>query len=664
MKFQAEHQGPHRKETRWRLVLLAIGIFFLFSLLIVKFHRLQIIQGEKWTRIAQRQHFFFIDEPFVRGRFFSNVDVKLGHNEDPQPFVRDIQMFHLFADPLSIPKEYKDTVAETLWKKIAKDGDYLAFRNEFFKASRSRKLMMWLEQSQQGEILAWWRPFAKERRIPANALYFTKDYRRSYPFGKLLGPLLHTIQERKDEITKQALPTGGLEYHFQKELKGNLGKRRLMRSPRHSMEIGEVIESPLDGADVYLTINHCLQAILEEEIAIGVERAQARRGWAILMDPSSGDILAFAQYPFFYPGDYQEYFNDSLKSEDAVVHALTDAFEPGSTMKPITLAIALQANKVLLERGEKPLFDPEEKIDTKNGNFPGRPPLKDTRLHYYLNMDLALQKSSNIYVARLVERIIQRLGADWYRSQLVDTFGFGDKTGIELPAESPGVVPLPGRKHPNGKLEWSVPTPFSLAMGYNLQVNSLQVLKAYAILANGGYRVNPTLVKRIERTESDGSVSLLLDNSQRRRLENAPRVLDEKIRNDLLNTMKYVTKPGGSGYRANLFKYTEVGKTGTSRKIVDGQYSTKKYFSSFVGFAPLSKPTYVLFVGIDEPLAQYIPGIGTNLYGSVCAAPVFKAIFHRVFEYLGIRQDDPDNKDWREEVTRLGDLYQNWNNPR
>src|SRR4029078_11565455 len=136
--------------------------------------------------------------------------------------------------------------------------------------------------------------------------------------------------------------------------------------------------------------------------------------------------------------------------EHTKVKAITDANEPGSVFKPFTTAMALKANKILTERGEKPLFTPEEKIAVANGRFPGRSkPISDTSLHHYLNMNMGMQKSSNIYMGRLAERMIARLGNKWYRNGLI-AFGFGQKTHIELPAESAGVLPTPKKLHPNG----------------------------------------------------------------------------------------------------------------------------------------------------------------------------------------------------------------------
>jgi cell division protein FtsI (penicillin-binding protein 3) len=657
---------------RKRLVVLALGMFALFSILIFQFYKIQIVEGDKWTKLAQRQHFFDVTEPFMRGKFISNNSIKKGHPEEPQNLVLDIQKYHLYIDPISIPDKTKDEISRELFSRLDLPPESEAkFRGQFNRESRSRRMAMWLDGANKDLILAWWLPFASKHKIPRNAVYFVSDYQRSYPFGKLLGQVLHTVQNNKDEITKQASPTGGLELQFNSYLVGKLGKRHLKRSPRHSFETGTVIKPPENGADVYLTINHVLQAIAEEEIEKGVLRANAKGGWAVMMEPKTGEILAIAQYPFFYPSNYTKYFNDPEKIDYTRLKVLTDAYEPGSVMKPITLSIALKANKVLTARGEKPLFDPKEKMATSDSSFPGRrKPLTDMSLHRFLNMNMALQKSSNIYPARLVQKIIDRLGVDWYRNELHESFGFGKRTNIELPSESRGLLPTPGKLHPSGQLEWSKPTPFSLAMGYNLLVNSLQMVKAFATIANGGYAIQPTLVRKIVKTHPDGKQEILLDNTQPK---NNERVLDADIVAEVINAMKFVTKNGGSGRRAEIWGYTEVGKTGTARKIENGAYTDQKHVSSFVGFTPTKDAAFVLLVSINEPECRFIRGVGYNQSASICAAPVFREIARRSLEYLGITPDDPhgypkgdprydpSKADWVAETIQLQEMYEKWN---
>lgn len=357
---------------RQRLVILALGLFALFSILIFQFYKIQIVEGEKWTKLAKRQHFFDVTEPFMRGRFISNTSIKQGHPEDPQYFVLDIQKYHLYIDPQSIPDKNKDEISHELFARLdLPPEEAMKFRGQFNRETRSRKMAMWLDGEVKKVILAWWLPYASKHKIPRNAIYFVSDYQRSYPFGKLLGQVLHTVQNNKDEVTKQANPTGGLELQFNSFLIGKFGKRHLKRSPRHSFETGTIIKNPENGADVYLTINHVLQAITEEELEKGVIKCNAKCGWAVMMDPKSGEILAMAQYPFFDPNHYAEYFNDPIKIDYTRLKAITDANEPGSMLKAITIAIALKANKVLAAKGEKPIFDPLDKMATSDAMFPG-----------------------------------------------------------------------------------------------------------------------------------------------------------------------------------------------------------------------------------------------------------------------------------------------------
>jgi len=649
--------------VRTRIVGLALGCVALFSILLTHFFFIQVIDGDYWSARADRQHYFSVHEPFIRGSIFSNSAIKKGHPESKVRFVFDVQKFHLHIDPLSLPEENRQEMIKALLARLEVPPETLiSFYEQFEKRSRNRLLKMWIDPKTREEILAWWRDYAKAHAIPQNALFFVSDYQRSYPFGKMLGQVLHTVQSRRDEKTRQATPTGGLELTFNSYLQGKLGKRKLMRSPRHTMALGEIEEVPENGADLHLTINHYLQAIAEEELAKGVAKSEAKGGWAVMMDPWTGAILACAQVPFFDLTHYQDYFNNPEKMDHTRLHALVDVFEPGSVMKPFTVMATLMANQ---EAGRL-LVDPEEKIRCDDGNLPGRrQPMKDEGSHTYLNMNMAIQKSANIYMAKAIDRVVEALGHEWYRNVLTDRFGFGEKTRLEYPGENPGRIPRPGKLHPNGKLEWSVPTPYSLAIGYNLEVNSIQLLRAWALIANGGYRVDPTFIRKITKEDR-----VLVDHTTRGVGE---RVIDPAIVARVREALRYSTMTGGTCRRANIPGFTEIGKSGTSRKIVDGTYSRKKHRASFVGFAPVEKPRFVLIVTLDEPKVRYIPGTGPNHHGGVCAAPIFREIAKKTLEYMGVSPDDPygypkgdprhdpDLAIWGKETRRLLEKYHSWN---
>ncbi len=663
------------KENRKRLVVLSVGTAFLFCILLMQFYKIQIVEGEKWSKKAKAQHQLTIIEPYKRGTFYSNTSVKEGHPEPPLAFVADVPKFHLYADMTSLPEASKASVVDKLSSFLdLKEKEKEKLANQLMKKSKSRRLAAWITPEKKTEIETWWPGFAKKNKIPRNALFFVQDFKRSYPYGKMLGQILHTVREQRDPKTHSHIPTGGLELIMDPYLKGKEGKRILLRSPKNALDLGTSVAAPEDGADVFLTINHYLQAVCEDEIAKGVEKAGAKSGWAIMMDPDTGHILAWAQYPWFEPAKYAEFFNTPALQKETKIKGITDPFEPGSTMKPITALICLKANEELQKRGKPPIFSPSEKVPTKTGFFPGRSkPIHDVRTHSYLNMYMAIQKSSNIYMARMIQRVIESLGDEWYRNCLHEIFKFGQKTGIELPSESAGLLPSPGKKHPNGSVEWSKPTPYSISFGHNILVNSLQMLRAYALLANGGYEVKPTLIKKIISKKEGGLSEVLLDNDISLLHKDRQPLFSKTSWEEVLKGMMYVTKPGGGGVRADIPGYTEAGKSSTSEKIVNGTYSKKDHISTFIGWAPARLPKFVLMVVIDEPEWKYIPDVGKNQLGGVCAAPVFREIGKRTLEYLGVTPDDPfgfpsgdprrdpDKAIWMKETKTLTDLYKSWN---
>ncbi len=626
----------------------------------MQFFRIQVLQAEKWQAIAERQHERFVRDVARRGRFYSNTYLQKGHPPVPVPFVIDVPIFHLFADPSEIPAKLREEVSGQLAQFFP--GKKESFQSELEKKSRSRKLATALQVKEKEEIANWWFPYAKARKIAKNALYFVQDFQRAYPFGKLLGPVLHTLRKERDPKTGNPIPTGGLERMFDAVLQGRDGKRLIKRSARNALETGKVVIPLEHGADIVLTINHYLQAIVEEGIAKAAVEANAQAAWGILMDPYTGEIWALAQYPWFDPSKYADYFQDAAQLAHTKVKAITDVYEPGSTFKPITMAIALKANAERKKSGKPPLFLPEEKLSTKPSRFPGRSkPISDTRLHEWLNLPMAIQKSSNVYLAKIIQRVVDSLGPSWYRNALETIFGFGQKTGIELPAESSGLLPRMGKVHPNGKMEWSTATPFSLAFGHNILVNSMQLLRAYAIIANGGFDVRPTVIRSIVKERQDGSTEVILDNHAKKSVQQRVRLLEPEIVREVVHAMKYVTKPGGGGVIADIPRFTRAGKTRTSEKIVKGVYSKKNHIATFVGFAPAEHPRFVLFVAFDEPEHKWVPGKGRNHMGGTCAAPAFREIGRQVLEYLGVEPDDPFNEDWKSEAQALRELYHTWN---
>lgn len=644
-----------------RLIAVASFLLLLFIALIAQFYKIQIIEGEKWKQIASRQHQHLIKQPFVRGTIYSNPSLKQGHPERPQALALDIPKFHLYANPDAIPINRKKELAALLSKELDHKEQEAWLEKQLFKESKSRKLSSFLDPNEKERLSLWWKEYAKHKKLPSNAIYFLQDYKRCHPMGSLLGQVLHTVRDIRDSSSGEAFPTGGLELSLHRFLHGQAGKRISYRSPRNTLEMGPILQEARNGSDVYLTINHYIQAVVEQELEKGVLAAEAKGGWAIMMHPSTGEIFALAQYPFFHPDHYADYFNDEALSEHTKIKALTDLFEPGSIFKPIVATIALEASYEALLQREEPTFRPEEMLPTAKFSIKGSSyRLKDLRRHNFLNLYMGLQKSSNIYMGKIIEKMLEEKGDDWYQMMLKDRFALGEKSGVELPGETIGLIPRPGKLHPNGTLEWSLPTPYVIGIGHNVSFNSMQMIRAFSMIINGGFDVRPTLIKKIVSPEGE----LIYKPVPKKK----KRVFHSEVCQEISKALKYVTKPGGSGRRADVQGYTEGGKSGTSEKLIQGRYSNKDFISSFIGFAPAKDPEFVLLIVIDEPVAKYMPGRGRNNQGGACAAPIFREIAGKTLQYLGREPDDPlslqgdhKNKDWIAEVKQLQELYNQWN---
>ena len=524
----------------------------------------------------------------------------------------------------------------------------------------------WISEDKKRQITQWWNHFSRSNSLPKNMLFFNKDYRRSYPFGSLLGAVLSTVREDRDPKTQQTFPVGGLELTYDKDLRGCPGEKRQLKSLKHPLLVTEVVAQSQDGNNLILHIDPYIQAICEDEINKTCLQTGALKGTCIIMDPNSGALLACAQYPFFCPSEYKQYYNNDTIDITRMT-TFSDPFEPGSIFKPITMAITLLANDTLQQQGKELLFDPHKMMKIKEGVFKGRryKPIKDIGSHAFLNMFHAIAKSSNKYMAQIIESMIEKLGNRWYKDHLEKVFGFGHKTSVDYPCESAGFVPSLKGFYTGGAKQWSLSTPYSLGFGYNLSVTSLQMLQSWAMLINGGFQVQPHIASHIQKKESQ--VLKLFKNER-------VKVLPDSVCSDIKKALFFVCQTSrGTGKRSKLAGYSMGGKTSTVEKVVNGTYSFSHNISSFMGFSPYEKPRLLIFISIDEPSSFYLPGLGRTTLGGKCGAPMFKKVLKRVSDYLGWHPDDPgtfSSKDSRyetvkpllqDEIDSLNRLYDEWN---
>ena len=411
---------------RFRFLLVAMALLFAFAILMGKFFYVQVIQHDKWTKIAKRQHFYATKIPFERGRFYTSEFLFGSKVGEPYCLAFDRKVYGVHADCRAIPKRLHQDIRKLLVSSLGLNEDQGSkVIAELQRNSRNRRLIADLSINQKKGLADLLKVFLKTHKLPSNALFFQHHYQRQHPLGTMMGPVIHTVRKLRDEKTGEAIPTGGLELSLNQYLNGQLGQMERMRSPSNVLEGDAVVIDPINGKDIELTVNALAQSVLDQELRKAVKQREAKGGWAVMMDPYTGAILALSQVPEFDPDDYVRFYLNPNYKEATKVKAVTDAYEPGSVMKPLCISLSLLANKEFKELGADEIFDPEEIIATSDGSFPGRKkPMKDTHFHKFLNLDMAIQKSSNIYAATIMKRLIERKGNEWVRSKLRDIFGF------------------------------------------------------------------------------------------------------------------------------------------------------------------------------------------------------------------------------------------------
>ena len=445
------------------------------------------------------------------------------------------------------------------------------------------------------------RKFLKVMRRKAIFAESLESYRRSYLNGQLAAHVLGFVQTRERTVRGQpvfyAAGQMGVEKIFDKHLQGTLGWRTTETDSRRrelvafrSMEV-----DARAGLDIHLTIDSGVQAIVEEELAKGVERSDPMTATVVVVQPRTGEILALANYPTFDPNRYGEFPVANRRNR-----AISDQFEPGSTFKTISVAAALDQGVTSIDT----------MYDCENGyiRFMGKA-LRDDHRYGMLSTSDIVKKSSNIGTFKIVRELgVEKL----YRS--LKQFGIGTRSGITLTSERSGLLRKPD--------DWSGLSISRIPIGYEVAVTPLQITMAVAAIANGGWLMRPRIVRHL--SDEDGKPAVRFSPEVIRR------AISEKAAREMTGAMETVVEQGGTATRAKLKHYTVAGKTGTARKFVPNVgYTRTKYYASFIGFLPSEKPELVISVIFNEPKG--------SIYGGVIAGPVFREIARRTASYLDIR---------------------------
>jgi cell division protein FtsI/penicillin-binding protein 2 len=441
------------------------------------------------------------------------------------------------------------------------------------------------------------------RDLRAHAIFTdpVDDQLRVYPNQDLACHILGYVGVNGDtnspEFT-QTIGVDGIERTFNSKLAGVRGWRvtETDRAGREQVAMRDQDVEPRDGWNVVLTIDSVIQHILETELAEGMAKHQPISISGVVVRPRTGEILAMATLPDFDP-------NRPGNNADARRNrVIADLIEPGSTFKIVVLSGALNDRVVSLS----------DTFNCENGHFAfAGKVLHDHEPNGVLTAEHIITKSSNIGAAKIGIRLGQQRLYDYIRA-----FGFGDRTGVPLLGEHPGIV------YPTKK--WSRVSIAQIPMGHGLCVTRLQMTMAMCALANNGVLMRPMLVNRLE--DRDGHVVA------RYSPERVRQVISETAAAQMLKALKTVPTPEGTAEKAALEHYTVAGKTGTAQKVEHGEYVHGKYFSSFIGFFPADNPELCISIILDEPKQQ-------GYYGGLTAGPVFKQVAERAANYLNIRPD-------------------------
>ncbi len=408
-----------------------------------------------------------------------------------------------------------------------------------------------------------------------------REYRRYYPAGEVAAQALGFTG--MDDNGQE-----GLEFALQDRLAGKSGSQRVIKDRRgRIVEDAGNLRAPKPGSDIALSLDSNVQHLAYRELESAVRQHKAKAGAVVVLDAKSGEVLALANYPAYNPNNRGKTGSQAMRNR-----AVIDLFEPGSTMKPFTVASALEQGKVR----------PETVINTERGVLTvGNKKIRDTHPEPMLTVAQIIQKSSNIGSAK----IALSLEAQTLWQSLADS-GFGAQTGSNFPGEAPGKLRDPKT--------WRPIEQATLSYGHGMSVNLLQLARAYTVFANGG-ELKPVSLLKLDapavgkKVFSDGTARALRD------------------------MLELAVQSGGTAPLAQVAGYRVAGKTGTAHKLENGRY-IDRYVASFVGFAPASNPRLIVAVMIDEPdNGQY--------YGGLVAAPVFSKVAGAALHALNVPNDAP-----------------------
>jgi cell division protein FtsI (penicillin-binding protein 3) len=546
---------------RSRIVFILMGLTALWGAMLGRAGYLQLVPDHRLQSLEHRQFETVVTLHSRRGDVLDRNGKELAVS---------VTSYSLFADPKLI--DQPRLIVKLLSRELKVPPRLIED-----KLHKSKKRFVWIQRHVDKD--AHDSIEAMSKKLKVRGIGFVEESRRIYPNDRLLS---HAIGFVGDE----GAGLEGLELRYNEQLQAGTRKISMKRDARGRPLIvaGQIFNQAPDGADVQLTIDRDLQFTLEQELARAVLEHQADSAVGVVLDAQTSEILAIGSAPTFDPNHAADFSME--RKRDRVV---TDSYEPGSTMKTFLIAGAL--NRGMLE--------PNTKFDCEGGVLHiGKRVIReaDTKHKFgILTTSEILAYSSNVGASKIAFKL-----SDEKLNETLRAFGFGEKTGVDLPGEAKGIVQA---------LPWSEHLLANISFGHGISATPLQIANAYAVIANGGFLKTPFIVKSIRDNES-GDIT---DNKQK----TVRRVLSDDAVAKMRLMLTGVTSGDGTGTNARIPGFPVAGKTGTAQKVLTGGrgYMKGGYISSFGGFVPANDPRFVIYVAVDHPRKGY--------YGAAVAAPIF-----------------------------------------
>jgi cell division protein FtsI (penicillin-binding protein 3) len=542
----------------WRSKFVMASVALAFVGLASRAFYIQVIASDFYKRQGEVRFTRTLPIPATRGRIIDRNGLILA-SSIPSPSI--------WAIPEDVPRDEKQL------KQLAQLLEMpLPELNR--KLEDVDKTFVWLKRQVDDSV-------AKQiTELGLKGIYQRKEYKRQYPEGEAAA---HVVGFTNVEDIGQE----GVELTFENDLVGRAGSRRVIKN-----RLGQVVESvgelvpPVDGRDLQLSLDSKVQFFAYQKLRDSVVQNKAKAGSVVVLDARTGEVLALANYPSYVPDKRRNLSGEQLRNR-----ALTDTFEPGSTMKPITIAMALEAGRV----------SPQTVIDTSPGRYQiGGFTISDTHNYGSLTIEGVIQKSSNVGALKVAQKMAPQEMWNTYTA-----LGYGQKPQLQFPGA------VPGRLRP--WKTWRPVEQATMAYGYGLSASLFQMAQSYTAFAHEGEVIPVTMLK------SDAEVT-------------GNRVFSPETARAVRKMLQMAAAPGGTGPLAQTIGYSVGGKSGTAHKQVGKGYASNKYRSWFTGMAPIDKPRVIVAVMIDEPSnGQY--------YGGLVAAPVFSEVVQQSLRLMGVQPD-------------------------